>query len=227
MRHCLSENKAFVKVPTTGGTAARKGCWWTIVLSKKDDLEKDIVQFLGEGSYNLRHIEPLGKFYAEIDFNRAQEGIFLKQALQPGVSSADVLSLGWAGPSAACSAVAAVIPPPQVRQETDLHPAGAQSHSIDSDFQDLLGDIIGSALGEAAARGDCAFDEDLARSLLAEMSTAPLQLNEAAAAPEAAPSAVAEDRVGRNTEQQMAATLSLFNTLDQQDLLKELKDPAL
>lgn len=228
VRHCLSESKAFVKVSTVGGTAACKGHRWALAPDTKDGLEKDIVRFLAEEPFNLRHIQSLAKFYAEIDFEKVQQKISLKQARQSGMSPAKMLSLERARPSSTPPAVAEKIPSPQVQQETDPHPEGLQCDSIDSDFQYLLRDMMDSTLSEAEA-GDCALDEGLADSLLAEMSAAPLLLEEDSAESSAAPSVADEEGAGSSTDtvdwNQMDATLSLLNTLDIKHLLEELKSP--
>lgn len=235
VRHCLSENKAFVKASTSDVTAVCKGHWWTIALDKKDGLEQEIVRFLSEETYDMRHIEPLDKFYAEIEFNRIQEKISSEQALELEASPANMLS-GWASPNAARPAVGAEVHLPQIQQNTSPHSVGVPCNSIDSDFQDVLRDVMSSAWSEAAgaeieAGGDCAFDEDFVESLFADMSTVPFLLEEGAADPEVVHSAVAEKgAVGSTCREhwnQMDSAMNLLNTLDiQQDLLEELKDPS-
>lgn len=237
VRHCLSENKAFVKASTSVVAAVCKGHWWTIALDKKDGLEKEIVRFLSEETCNMRHIASLGKFYAEIEFDRIQEKISHEQALQLRASPANMLS-GLASPSAARPAVGAEVHLPQIQQDTSPHSVGVPCNNIDSDFQDLLRDMMSSAQSETAgaevgAEENSAFDEDFVEYFFAEMSTVPLLLEEGAAEPEAVPSAVAEkEAVGSTCRDkhwnQMDSAMNLFNTLDlQQDLLGELKDPSL
>lgn len=223
-----------MKLSTTGSALSRKGRWWTIALSKKDGIDEDIVQFLDKEPFNLRHIEPLSKFYAEIEFNKAQEGISPKQvspperAAQPRESPATVVPSGWTCPCGTSFDVAAMIPPPML--QTGPHPAGGHDHSHDiaNDFQDLLGDIVGSTLGyDAGEREGVGFDEDLAKCLLDEMATAPCPPNEAAANPESVPPTAAKEAEASSTENHADAAWFFLNTLELQDLLKELEDPPL
>ena len=190
---------------------AQKRCWWTIAPDMKDDIDKDIVRFLDQEPFDMRHIEPLSKFYAEIEFYKAQqEGIPLQQAAQPAEYPVEVLLTGCIGPCGAYSAVDAVIPPPMIQNG---HPTGGHgySHNVAYDFQDLLGDIMDSTLGnEAGEREGHAFDEDLAKYLLA-------------VDPELVPSAAVQEGATSSKE----GDLILLNSLEVQDLLKEMEEPAM
>ena len=65
VRHCLSENDAFVKVKVLGGRTSTQGCHWTLSTTRKPSMQHEIMKFLKKDVVNLRHYHSLQTYYGE------------------------------------------------------------------------------------------------------------------------------------------------------------------